>query len=84
MSHPEGAVGHIDLSPGDDDGMFNGLDRGVHTVKRAVAFVSDLDVDSAAFSILSRQRKEEGEKKRGKKALSEREPYARWMRCSSK
>lgn len=54
MSHPEGAVGHIDLSPGDDDGMFNGLDRGVHTVKRAVAFVSDLDVDSAAFSILGR------------------------------
>lgn len=69
MSHPEGAVGHIDLSPGDDDGVFNGLDRGVHTVKRAVAFVSDLDVDSAAFSILSR-RGEEGKKKR-KKGLSE-------------
>lgn len=80
MSHPEGAVGHIDLAPGDDDGVFNGLDRGVHTVKRAVAFVSDLDVDSAAFSILSRRGEEEEEGG----GLSEREPYARWMRCSSK
>lgn len=47
--------------------MFNGLDRGVHTVKRAVAFVSDLDVDSAAFSILSRRGEEEGKKKKEKK-----------------
>lgn len=68
MSHPEGAVGHIDLSPGDDDGMFNGLDRGVHTVKRAVAFVSDLDVDSAAFSILSRRARRRGKKSTKKKA----------------
>lgn len=53
MSYPEGAVGHVDLPPGDDDGVFNGLDRCVHTQKRAVSLVSDLDVDGAALSVLS-------------------------------
>lgn len=65
VSYPEGAVGHIDLSPGDDDGVFNGLDRSVHTVKCAISFVSDLDVDGAAFSVL-----------REYKSMSAPEPYA--------
>lgn len=53
VSYPEGAVGHVHLSPGDDDGVFNGLERSVHTQKCAISFVGDLDVDSEAFSILS-------------------------------
>lgn len=53
VSYPEGAAGHIDLSPGDDDGVFNGLDRSVYTVKCAISPVSDLDVYGGAFSILS-------------------------------
>lgn len=52
LSYPEGAVGHVDLSPGDDDGVFNGLNRSVNTEKCAISFVSDRDVDSAAFSVL--------------------------------
>lgn len=65
VSYPEGAVGHIDLSPGDDDGVFNGLDRSVHTVKCAISFVSDFDVDGAAFGVL-----------REYKSMSALEPYA--------
>lgn len=53
VTYPEGAVGHIDLSPGNDDGVFNGLDRSIYTQKCAVSPVSDLDIDGAAFSILS-------------------------------
>lgn len=53
-SYPEGAVGHIDLPPGDDDGVFDGLDWSVHTQVSAVAFVCNFNVDGAAFSILSR------------------------------
>lgn len=52
MSYPEGTAGHIDVPPGDDDGVLHGLDRGVHTQKCAVSLVSDLDVDGAAFSVL--------------------------------
>lgn len=53
VSYPEGAAGHIDFAPGDDDGVFNGLDRSVYTVKCAISPVSDLDVYGGAFSILS-------------------------------
>lgn len=53
VSYSEGAVGHVDLPPGDDDGVFNGLDRSVHTQKCAISLVSNLDVDGAAFSVLS-------------------------------
>lgn len=53
VSYPEGAVGHVNLPPSDDDGVFNGLDRSVHTQKCAISLVSDLDVNGAAFSILS-------------------------------
>lgn len=52
-SYPERAVGHINLSPSDDDGVFDGLDWSVHTQICAISFVGDFNVDSAAFSILS-------------------------------
>lgn len=55
-SYPKGAVGHIDLSPGDDDGVFDGLDWSVHTQVSAIAFVCNFNVDGAAFSILSRSK----------------------------
>ena len=55
-SYPEGAVGHVDLSPGDDDGVFDGLGWSVHTQVSAIAFVVDFNVDGAAFSILSRSK----------------------------
>lgn len=55
-SHPEGAVGHVDLSPGDDEGVFDGLGWGVHTQVGPIASVCDLNVDAAAFSILSRSK----------------------------
>lgn len=53
VSYPERAIGHVDLTPGDDDGVFNGLDRSVHTQKCVISSVSDLDVDDGAFTILS-------------------------------
>lgn len=53
MSYPKGAVGDIDVSPGDDDGVFDGLEGGVHTQECVVSFVSDLDMDGAAFRVLS-------------------------------
>lgn len=55
-SYPEGAVGHIDLPPGDDDGVFDGLDRRVDAQVGAVAFVRNFNVDGAAFSVLSRSK----------------------------
>lgn len=52
VSYPEGAVGHVNLTPGDDDGVFNRFDRSVHTQKCAVPFVGDLNVDGATFRVL--------------------------------
>ena len=52
-SYPEGAVGHVDLTPGDNNGVLDGFGRSVCTHKRAISFVSDLDVDGATLSILS-------------------------------
>lgn len=51
-THPEGAVGHVDVSPGDDDGVFDGLGGDVHTQEGAVTLVSDLNVDGDALCIL--------------------------------
>ena len=50
--YPEGAAGHVDLSPGDDQGVFDGLAGDVHTQEGAVAVVGDLDVDGEALRIL--------------------------------
>lgn len=52
VSYPKGAVGDVDLTPGDDDGVFNGFNWSVHTLKRAISSVSDSDVDDATFSVL--------------------------------
>lgn len=54
VSYPEGAVGHIDLPPGDNDGVFNGFDRSVGTHERAISPVCDLDIEGAAFGVLGR------------------------------
>ncbi len=48
-SHPEWTVGNIDLSPGDDDSVFDGLGGYVDTEICAVAIICDLDVDGEAF-----------------------------------
>lgn len=61
-SYPEGAVGHIDLSPGDDDGVFDRLDWSVHTQISAIPFVCDFNVDGAAFSILSTSKRTSAQK----------------------
>lgn len=53
VSYPERAVGHIDVPPADNDGVFNGLDRSVRAQIGAISLVSDLDFDGAAFGILS-------------------------------
>lgn len=51
-THPEGALRHIDASPGDDDGVLNGLGGHVGAAEGAVAVGDDLDVDGAAVSVL--------------------------------
>lgn len=52
VPYPEGAVGYIDLTPGNNDGVFYGFDRSVQTQEGAVSLVCDLDIDCAALSIL--------------------------------
>lgn len=47
--YPEGAVGNIDVTPGDDDGVFYGLGGNVDTEEGSVAIVCDLDVDGVTF-----------------------------------
>ena len=51
-THPEGALGHVDASPGDDDGVLNGLGGDVGAAEGAVAIGDDLDVDGAAVGVL--------------------------------
>lgn len=51
-TYPEGALGHVDTSPGDDDGVFNGLGGHIGAAEGAVAIGDHLDVDGAAVSIL--------------------------------
>lgn len=51
-THPEGALGHIDASPGDDDGVFNRLGGHIGAAEGAVAIGDDHDVDRAAIGIL--------------------------------
>ena len=52
VSYPEGAVGHIDVPPGDDDGVFDGFSGNVNTEEGAVSIISDLDVDGETLSVL--------------------------------
>ena len=51
-SYPEGAVGNVDLSPGNDDGVFDGFGGNIHTEVGAVAIISDLNVNGEALCIL--------------------------------
>lgn len=52
QSYPEGTVGDVDLSPGDNDGVFDGLGGNVDTEEGAVSVLCDLDVDGEALCIL--------------------------------
>lgn len=52
QTYPEGALGHVDAAPGDDDSMFNGLGRHVGAAEGTVAIGDHLDVDGAAICIL--------------------------------
>lgn len=50
--YPEGTVGDIDISPGDDDGVFDGLRGDVDTEEGSVSVVCNLDVDGETLGIL--------------------------------
>lgn len=50
--YPEGAVGHVDLAPGDDDGVLNGFGGNVDAEVGAVCIICDLYVDGEALCIL--------------------------------
>lgn len=50
--YPEGTVGDVDISPGDDDGVFDGLLGDVDTEEGSVSVVCNLDVDGEALGIL--------------------------------
>lgn len=53
--YPEGAVGNVDVSPGDDDGVFDGFSGNVDTEVGAVSVICDLYVDGETFCILESQ-----------------------------
>lgn len=48
-SHPEWTVGDIDLSPGDDDSVFDGFGGYVDAEICTVTIICDLDIDGEAF-----------------------------------
>lgn len=50
--YPEGTVGDIDISPGDDDGVFDGLRGDIDTEEGSVSVVCILDVDGETLGIL--------------------------------
>ena len=56
--YPEGAAGHVDLPPGDDQRVFDRLAGDVHAEEGAVAVVRDLDVDREALRILPGQKQD--------------------------
>lgn len=51
-TYPEWALGYVDTSPGDNDGVLNGLGRHVGAAEGAVAVGDDLDVNGAAIGVL--------------------------------
>lgn len=55
MIYPEGAAGHVDVAPGDDDGVFDGFSGNVNTKVGAVAVICDLYVDGETFCVLQAQ-----------------------------
>lgn len=50
--HPKGTAGDSDTSPGDDNGVFDGLGGNVDTEEGSVSVVSHLDVDGESLCIL--------------------------------
>lgn len=54
FSYPEGAVGDVDFTPGDDEGVFDGFCRDVNTEVAAVSIICDLDVDGETICILNK------------------------------
>jgi len=55
ISYPEGAVGDVDFSPGDDDGVFDGFCGDVNTEVGAVSVICDLYVDGETVGVLRAQ-----------------------------
>lgn len=53
--YPEGTAGDIDISPGDDDGVFDGLGGNVDTEEGSVSVICHLDVDGETLRILKQQ-----------------------------
>lgn len=53
--YPEGTIGDIDTSPGDDDGVFDGLRGNVDTEEGSVSVICHLDVDGETLRILKEQ-----------------------------
>lgn len=51
-TYPEGALGDVDASPGDDDGVFNRLGGHVGAAEGTIAVGDDLDVNGAALCVL--------------------------------
>ena len=51
-TYPEGALGHVDASPGNDDGVLNGLGGHIGAAEGAIAIGDDLDVNGAAIGVL--------------------------------
>lgn len=52
MTYPEGALGHVDASPGNDDSVLNGLGGHIGAAEGAIAIGDDLDVNGAAICVL--------------------------------
>lgn len=54
-SYPEWTVGYIDLTPGDDNGVFDGFCRDVDAKESAITIVCNLDVNRITFRVLKKK-----------------------------
>lgn len=54
--YPEGTVGNVDISPGDDDGVFDGLGGNVDTEEGSISVIRHLDVEGEPLGVLKQQR----------------------------
>lgn len=52
MTYPEGALGHVDASPGNDDRVLNGLGGHIGAAEGAIAIGDGLDVNGATVCVL--------------------------------
>lgn len=55
--YPEGAVGDVDLPPGDNDGVFYGFCGNVNAEEGAVSIICYLNVDGEALCVLQHKHK---------------------------